>query len=153
MLKSQYLYFPSLKVQQLMFYAFFSEIMFVVSFFLHHIFLNIFSVTKPVCIDILSVRCMGRPPLWHSGQSSWIQIQRSGFDFRHYQIFWEVMDLERGPLSLVSTIEELLELKSSGSGLENGNYGCRDSPRWLRDTPNFADKQRSRSVDIVRSQT
>jgi hypothetical protein len=26
--------------------------------------------------------------------------------------------LERGPLSLVSTIEELLEIKSSGSGLE-----------------------------------
>jgi hypothetical protein len=27
--------------------------------------------------------------------------------------------LERGPLSPVSTIEELLERKSSGSGLEN----------------------------------
>jgi hypothetical protein len=26
--------------------------------------------------------------------------------------------LERGPLSLVSTIEELLEIKSNGSGLE-----------------------------------
>jgi hypothetical protein len=29
------------------------------------------------------------------------------------------MSLERGPLSLVSTIEELLERKNSGSGLEN----------------------------------
>jgi hypothetical protein len=29
------------------------------------------------------------------------------------------MGLERGPLSLVSTIEELLERKSSGSGLGN----------------------------------
>jgi hypothetical protein len=29
------------------------------------------------------------------------------------------MGLERGPLSLVSTIEELLERKSSGSGLES----------------------------------
>jgi hypothetical protein len=29
------------------------------------------------------------------------------------------MGLERGPLSLVRIIEELLELKSSGSGLEN----------------------------------
>jgi hypothetical protein len=28
-----------------------------------------------------------RPPLWSSGQSSWLQIQRSGFDFRRYQIF------------------------------------------------------------------
>jgi hypothetical protein len=33
------------------------------------------------------------------------------------------MGLERGPLSLVSTIEELLERRSSGSGLENRNYG------------------------------
>jgi hypothetical protein len=26
-----------------------------------------------------------RPPLWSSGQSSWLQIQRPGFDSRHYQ--------------------------------------------------------------------
>jgi hypothetical protein len=32
-----------------------------------------------------------------------------GFDFRRYQIFWEVVGLERGPLSLVRIIEELLE--------------------------------------------
>jgi hypothetical protein len=31
------------------------------------------------------------------------------FDSRHYQIFVEVMGLERGPLSLVSVTEELLE--------------------------------------------
>jgi hypothetical protein len=36
-----------------------------------------------------------------------------------YQIFGEVVGLERDPLSLVSTTEELLERKSSGSGLEN----------------------------------
>jgi hypothetical protein len=24
-------------------------------------------------------------PLWSSGQSSWLQIQRPGFDSRHYQ--------------------------------------------------------------------
>jgi hypothetical protein len=42
-----------------------------------------------------------------------------GFDSRRYQIFWEVVGLERGPLSLVRIIEELLEWKSSGSGLEN----------------------------------
>jgi hypothetical protein len=40
-----------------------------------------------------------------------------GFDFRRYQIFQEVVGLERGPFSLVSTIQELLERKSSGSGL------------------------------------
>jgi hypothetical protein len=37
------------------------------------------------------------------------------------------MGLEQGPLSLVSTIEELLERKSSGSGLENHDYGRRGS--------------------------
>jgi hypothetical protein len=28
-----------------------------------------------------------RSPLWSSGLSSWLQIQRSGFDSRRYQIF------------------------------------------------------------------
>jgi hypothetical protein len=46
-----------------------------------------------------------------SGQSSWLQIQRSGLDSQSYQIFWEVVGLERGLLSLVSTTEELLEEK------------------------------------------
>jgi hypothetical protein len=32
-----------------------------------------------------------------------------GFDFRSYQIFCEVGGRERGPLSLVRTIEELVE--------------------------------------------
>ena len=32
-----------------------------------------------------------------------------GFDSRRYQIFWVVVALERGPLSLVRSIEELLE--------------------------------------------
>jgi hypothetical protein len=66
--------------------------------------------------------------------SSWLQIQRSGFDSRRYQIFWEVVSLERGPLSLVSTIEELLERKSSGSGLESWEYGQRDMSHWPRGT-------------------
>jgi hypothetical protein len=34
-----------------------------------------------------------------------------GLDFRHYQIFGEVLGLERGPLSLVRINEELLERK------------------------------------------
>jgi hypothetical protein len=71
-----------------------------------------------------------RPPLWSSGQSSWLQIQWSMFDSRHYQIFWEVVGLERGPLSLVSITEELLGRKSSGSGLESREYGRRDPSRW-----------------------
>jgi hypothetical protein len=84
------------------------------------------------------------------GQSSWLQIQRSGYCSRRYQIFSEVVGLERGPLSLVSTIEQLLERESSGSGLENWDYDCRGYLRWLRYTPlsanvgtNFADKRRS----------
>jgi hypothetical protein len=54
--------------------------------------------------------------------SFWLQIQRSGFDSRRYQIFLEVVGLERGPLSLVSTIEELLGTKNGYSGLESREY-------------------------------
>jgi hypothetical protein len=71
-----------------------------------------------------------RPPLWSSGQSSWLQVQTSGFESRRCQVSWEVLGLERGPLSLVSTIEELLERKSSGSGLEIRDYCRRDPSRW-----------------------
>jgi hypothetical protein len=53
---------------------------------------------------------MRGPPLWSSGQSSWLQIWRPGFDTRHYQKK-NVVGLERGPLSLVSTTEELLDRK------------------------------------------
>jgi hypothetical protein len=84
-------------------------------------------------------------------------IQRFGFDSRHYQSFWEV-GLEQGPLSLVSTIEELLERKRSGSGLETEITSVGDPPRWLRDTPlsakvgtSFADS--CRLVGIVRLRT
>jgi hypothetical protein len=56
-----------------------------------------------------------------------------GFDFRHYQIFWEGVGLERGPLSLVSTNEEVLGRNSSGSSLESRQYGYRDLLRWQRD--------------------
>jgi hypothetical protein len=76
------------------------------------------------------------------GYRSW----SPGFDSRRYQIFWEVVGLERGPLSLVRITEELLEWKSSGSGLRNRG----DPLRWPRDTPlsakvgtNLADMWRS----------
>jgi hypothetical protein len=50
-----------------------------------------------------------------SGQSSWLQTQRSGFDSRRYQIILEVVVRERGRFSLVSTIEDFyfLGLQSS----------------------------------------
>jgi hypothetical protein len=69
-------------------------------------------------LKVLLRKCQGEgPPLWSSGQSSWLQIQRSGFYSRRNQIFWEIVGLELGPLSLVSTIEELLERENSGSRL------------------------------------
>jgi hypothetical protein len=71
---------------------------------------------------------------WSSGHSSWLQIQRSGFNSRRCQIFWEVVSLERCALSLVSTTEELLERKSSCSGLESREYGRKDSSLWSRGT-------------------
>jgi hypothetical protein len=64
------------------------------------------------------------------GYGSW----GPGFDSRRYQIFREVVGLERGPLSLVSTIEELLERKRSGFDLESREYGSRDPSRWPRGT-------------------
>jgi hypothetical protein len=57
----------------------------------------------------------------------------SEFDSRRYQIFWEVVCLEP-EFSLVCVIDELLERKSSGSGLENRDYGRRYPPRWPRFT-------------------
>jgi hypothetical protein len=52
-----------------------------------------------------------------------------GFDSLRYQIFREGVGLERGPLSLVSTTEQLLGRKISGCGLENREYGRRDPSR------------------------
>jgi hypothetical protein len=39
------------------------------------------------------------------------------------------VSLERGPLNLVSTTEELIVRKSSGSGLASRKYGRRDPSR------------------------
>jgi hypothetical protein len=84
------------------------------------------------------------PPLWSSGHSSWLQIHNSGFDSRSYRIFWEIVCLERGPLSLVSTTEELLGRKSSSSGLETRDYGRRVPSRSISNFgTNFADKRQS----------
>jgi hypothetical protein len=73
-------------------------------------------------------------PLQATQLSTHVEIQRSRFDSRRYHIFWEVVGLERSPLSLVSTIEELLGRKSSGSGLESRDYGRRDPSRWPHGT-------------------
>jgi hypothetical protein len=57
-----------------------------------------------------------------------------GFHSRRYQIFWEVVGLERGPLSLVRIIEELFEWKSRGSGQANRINDRGDPLRWPRNT-------------------
>jgi hypothetical protein len=67
--------------------------------------------------------------------------------------------LERGPLSLVSTTEELLGRKSRGFGLENREYGRRDplcSPHDTLYPQNLALTSLANgccSVGIVRTRT
>jgi hypothetical protein len=56
------------------------------------------------------------------------------FRFPTLLFFWEGVGLERGPLSLVSTIEELLGRKCSGSGVESQEYGSIDPSCWPRGT-------------------
>jgi hypothetical protein len=71
----------------------------------------------------------------------------------------EVVGLERGPLSPVRAIEELLERKSIGFGLERREYGQRDPTCWPRGM--FCQRKLAltsltsggRSVCIVRSWT
>jgi hypothetical protein len=67
--------------------------------------------------------------------------------------------LERGPLSLVSTTEDLLERKSSSSGLEILEYSRRDPSRLPLGTL-YPQKlaltyptSGGRLVDIIRSRT
>jgi hypothetical protein len=116
-------------------------------------------IINQIEIRIFTFSLCQRPPLWSSSQSSWLQIQRSGFDSRNYQIFWDIEGLERGPLNHVSTIEELLGRKSSGSGLRSQEYGRRDPSCWPRGTLNpqklalNSPKSSGRSVGIVRSRT
>jgi hypothetical protein len=43
------------------------------------------SLVLPVHLIILIPRPVMWPPLWSSGQSSWLKIRRPGFDSRHYQ--------------------------------------------------------------------
>jgi hypothetical protein len=116
-------------------------------------------------ITIHKVSRYYRPPLWSSGQSCLVvrvpgyRSRGSGFDSRRYQIFWEVVGLERGPFSFVSTIEELLGRNSRGSGLENREYCRGDRLRWPRDTlyPQklalTSPTSGGRSVGIVRLRT
>jgi hypothetical protein len=57
-----------------------------------------------------------------------------GFDSLHFQIFWEALCLERGPLSLVRTTEELLEGKVAALVYKTEINDRENPSRWLRDT-------------------
>jgi hypothetical protein len=97
-----------------------------------------------------------RPPMWSSGQTSWLQIQRSWVWFPALSDFLRSSGCGQGPL--VSTIEELLGRKSSGSGLEIRGYSCGDPLSCSRDTlypltlSLNSPTSGCRSVGIVRSQ-
>jgi hypothetical protein len=70
----------------------------------HHTAFIYFDLSKQYRVCGLVIRVPGYRP------------RGPGFDSWRYQIFWEVVGLERGPLSRVRIIEELLEWKSGGSG-------------------------------------
>jgi hypothetical protein len=94
-----------------------------------------------------------------SGTDPGYRFRGTGFDSRRYQIFWEVVYLRRGPLSLMSATEEILERKSSDSGLEIREYCKRDPSRWPRGTlyplklALTSQTSGGRSVGVVRSRT
>jgi len=60
---------------------------------------NIYKFDMVITIGLCVVRVSG------------YKYRGPGFDPRRYQIFWVVVGLERGPLNLVRSIEELLEWK------------------------------------------
>jgi hypothetical protein len=96
------------------------------------------------------------PPLWSSGQSSWLQIRRPWFDSRHYQIFWGAGGEENTSRSGTGSTQPR---DYSGFLIENREYGRRDPSRWPRRTI-YPRKlaitsliSGGRSVGIVRSRT
>jgi hypothetical protein len=88
------------------------------------------------------------PPLLSTGQSSWLQIQRSGFDFRRYQIFWQVVALEGAHSASWVQLRSYLKEKVVAPV-----FKTEDPPRWLRDTPLSSKVGSGRLLSIVRSRT
>jgi hypothetical protein len=88
------------------------------------------------------------PPLWSSGQSSWLQIRKLGFDSRHHQK--KSSGSGTGSTQPREYNWGATWYKNSGSCLENREYSRRDPSRWPRGTLypqkvgyHFADKRQS----------
>jgi hypothetical protein len=81
------------------------------------------------------------------------------FDSRRYKISWEVVGLERGPLSFENTTDELLGRKSIGSVQEieitavGIHYVDHATLIYLQNLALISPKSGRRSVGIVRSRT
>jgi hypothetical protein len=72
-----------------------------------------------------------RPPLWSNGQRSWLQIQKFRVPFQAFPHFLRSSGSGKGSIQP----RELLEIKSSFSGLENREHGRGDPSRWPRHAP------------------
>jgi hypothetical protein len=73
--------------------------------------LSLFVLVRKLSLILIKYAVKLRPPLWSSGQSSWLATDpeaRVRFPALPEK---KVVGLERGPLSLVSTTEELLNRK------------------------------------------
>jgi hypothetical protein len=79
--------------------------------------LNMLDIIPNLCtiVIFITVDCLCGLVVRVSGYRS----RGPGFYSRCFQIFWEAVGLEWGPLSLMRTTEELLGRNSSGSGQEN----------------------------------
>jgi hypothetical protein len=82
-----------------------------------------------------------------------------GFDSRRYQIFWEVVGLEQGPLRLVRITEKYLKENVAAPVQKTEINGRGYSLRWQRDTvyplklASTSSRSGGHSVGVVRLRT